>query len=114
MEKITKDEWLKRGTALYGDDMFGWKFKCPSCGHIQAVNDFKPYKDKGASPDSARFNCIGRYDGHINTPMGTKPGPCNYTSGGLINISPLIVIDGDKESSSFEFADTKNPELVKP
>ena len=104
-EIMTKDEWMSTGKKLYGDDFMEWKFKCPSCGHIQTVKDFKQFKDKGATPDTARFNCIGRYDGHGDVVLGTKPGPCNYTAGGLLNLNPIKITDGDKEYTSFAFAD---------
>lgn len=103
--RMTKDEWMELGTKLYGSDFMKWKFVCPCCGHVQTVEDFKQYKDKGATPDTARFNCIGRYDGHMDSPMGTKPGPCNYTSGGLFRLAPIEITDGDKKYSSFAFAD---------
>lgn len=115
MKKITMDEWLAEGKRLYGENMLNWRFVCPSCGNIQTAEDFRPYKDRGATPDSARFNCIGRYDGHIDVPIGSKPGPCNYTTGGLFNISPVKVIGNDgKEYSSFEFADNAQSDQGNP
>ena len=95
--RMTKAEWLAEGKGLFGDDMLRWRFVCPSCGHVQAPEDFRQYADQGATPDTARFNCIGRYDGHITVDafQGPGTGPCNYTSGGLICIAPILVIDED-------------------
>ena len=100
---ITKEEWIKRGTELFGPDMLKWRFVCPACGNIAAVEDFRPYKDKGAHPDSATHDCIGRFDGHIDVDMG-KEKPCNYTGYGLIDICPVRVMDGDQEIRCFAFA----------
>lgn len=103
--EMTKKEWEAKGERLYGKDRWNWKFRCPACGHVQCIGDFQKFKCQGATPDDAYFNCIGRFDGHIKTNMGTKPGPCNYTTGGLFNISPIKVHDGEREHSCFDFAD---------
>ena len=107
MDKIvmlTRDEWLQKGKELFGEDMLKWRFVCPSCGHIQTAEDFRLYKDQGASPDTAHFNCIGRLDGHGDVEILSGKSPCNYTGGGLFNLNPVRVLDGDKVISSFAFA----------
>lgn len=110
---MTKEEWLEKGRTLFGDNFMKWRFVCPSCGHIQAVEDFEPYKNQGATPDSARFNCIGRYNGHGNVDMLSDRSPCNYTNGGLIQLAPVKVMTGGEESWSFAFAPVENAVLVK-
>ena len=109
METIVmkKRAWVAKGKRLFGTDPMKWRFVCPSCGHIQAVEDFKPYKDQGATPDTARFNCIGRYDGHGDTVMCSGKSPCNYTSGGLICLAPVKVVDGDEVFRCFAFDESK-------
>jgi len=59
----TRDAWIKRGTELFGDDILKWKFKCPACGLVKSPIDFKKFQSKGATPDSATKNCIGRFTG---------------------------------------------------
>lgn len=105
--RMTLAEWRAEGQRRFGDDQLKWRFKCPACGHVQAVEDFRAYKDKGATADSANFNCIGRYGGAKRGAFEDKgPGPCNYTSGGLFNISPMVVVTEDgKEHRGFDFAD---------
>jgi len=98
--KISKEEWLQKGKDLFGEDVMGWEFVCPGCGNIQKVSDFKPYKDKGATPNSAYTECIGRYSGG-DWYKGTKP--CNYAAYGLFNIAPVIVKDGDILIEVFDF-----------
>jgi len=104
---MTKEEWMAKGTHLFGADPFKWRFVCPSCGHIQTPEDFRPYKDKGASPDTAWFNCIGRYDGHEYVVILSGKSPCNYTGGGLFCFNPIKVVDGDKSVMAFAFDEEK-------
>jgi len=100
---MSKVAWMERGTRLFGEDKMKWRFVCPACGNIAAVEDFRKYKDNGAEPDKATCNCIGRFDGeHGHVVMGTAK-PCNYTGYGLFNLCPVMVIDGDKEIRSFAF-----------
>lgn len=104
---VTREEWIAEGERLFGDDMMKWRFVCPSCGNVQSVEEFAKYKDKGATPDSAYFNCIGRYDGHGDADMCSGKSPCNYTSGGLFCISPVSVTHNGKTTHIFAFAEVK-------
>lgn len=105
--RLTLEEWMAEGTRRFGQDMFHWKFVCPSCGNVQTPEDFRQHKDRGATPDSARFNCIGRYVADRKVYQMCEGGqPCNYTSGGLFNIAPWTVINAEgKDQSCFAFAE---------
>ncbi len=106
--EMTKDEWLDKGKELFGEDFTRWRFVCPGCGHVQAVEDFRQYKEKGADPNSATCECIGRYeDGKswMNDNPKKNGGPCDYAGYGLLGISPVTVIDGEKKIRSFAFAE---------
>lgn len=107
LQRMTLAEWMAEGKRRFGNDQLRWKFVCPACSHVQAVEDFRPFKDKGAQAADANFNCIGRFSGSTRRAFEDEgPGPCNYTSGGLFNISPILVKDEDgKECSSFAFAE---------
>lgn len=115
MSKLTKIKlavWEAIGTERFGPDKMTWRFICPCCKHIQTPEDFRPYAtEKGPDPSTAYFSCIGRWSGHKRDaflPKGKEdtPGPCNYTSGGLFNISPVMVIDdAGKEHPAFDFAE---------
>lgn len=109
MIEFTKDEWFAEGTRRFGNDFGEWRFVCPACGHVQAVKDFKPYKDQGAKPDSARTVCIGRFSGSTKNAgldgTGKAKGPCNYTCGGLFNLNPVKIKTEQGELTSFEFAE---------
>ena len=113
MKTMTYDEWKAEGTRLFGDDMMKWRFRCPACGHVAAVEDFRQFKDQGAQPDKATQECIGRYltkdkrggwsKDHCNTEIKQ---PCDYAGYGLIGLSPIRVVrDGGKSTDCFAFDD---------
>jgi predicted RNA-binding Zn-ribbon protein involved in translation (DUF1610 family) len=54
---MNKEQWLTLGQTLFGQDTMQWKFKCPSCGHIASVED---YKKTGAPSSAVGFSCVGR------------------------------------------------------
>lgn len=101
-QTMTYDEWRAEGKRLFGDDDGDWRFVCPMCEHVQTPRDFGKYKDQGAKPDMAAFNCIGRFTETPAKAFGTRGkkilGPCDYTSGGLFNVNPveLVMKDGSK------------------
>lgn len=93
---LTREEWIAEGTRLFGDDWLTWKFVCPVCGHVAAANDFREYRDKGTTPNSAYQSCIGRFITGSPAAFGTpcvKPGhgPCNYAAFGLLRLAPFVV-----------------------
>jgi len=104
------EEWIEEGRRLYGPNTDLWRFRCPSCGHIQSVLDFKRYRGKGATPSCAYCNCIGRYSGTKNEIFSTEQ-PCNYALYGLITLDHNIVVsdDGTKQPV-FKFADQQDGE----
>jgi hypothetical protein len=107
MEKLTLEEWTKQGEQLFGKDKKQWKFICPSCGNIQTIQDFIDLKENGVSidPQTAFFSCIGRFIENNKGTMFNDKSPCNYTNGGLINLSEVKVIDDEEnEHYVFEFA----------
>lgn len=101
--------WMAEGEKRFGPDISNWRFVCPACKHVQSVADFKPYKEKGAEADDARFNCIGRFSGaNPNAGLsgtGKEKGPCNYTSGGLFDLRPVVVKTSDGPIRTFAFAE---------
>lgn len=103
--KITHSAWMEEGKRIFGPDPLKWKFVCPSCGYIAAVEE---WRDAKAPEGAVAFSCVGRYTGSKKE-MGDKTGgPCNYTSGGLFNISPVtIILEDGKESSAFAFSESE-------
>ena len=117
LRKTPVAEWIKEAEKLFGPDKKRWKFKCPSCEHIQTPGDFIEMNKKQGldlSPEIAWFSCIGRWldipDEKVGTIFDKDKGkqPCNYTLGGLIRLAKTIVIDPEgNEHRVFEFAEVK-------
>ena len=95
---MTHEEWLAQGEALFGPDTRKWRFVCPSCGHVAAVQD---WFDAGAPESAVAFPCVGRWTGATAT-IFQKPGPCNYAGAGLFCINP-VKIEG-RSHGVFAFA----------
>ena len=54
MKYNSVEEWKAEATRRFGPDMLKWRFRCPMCGHVASVQDFK---DAGAkSPSCSRYN----------------------------------------------------------
>lgn len=98
---MTKEDWEAKGTGLFGKDQMKWRFKCPSCGFVASVEDWQKV---GAPQAAVAYSCIGRYTGSTQEFGSKQGGPCNYTTGGLFNISPVRVTDNEEhEWSCFAF-----------
>ena len=93
------EAWHAEAARLFGDDQLKWRFVCPSCGHVAAVED---WKDAGAPPTAVAFSCVGRWTGSTKT-LGQKPGPCNYAGGGLFGLNPVSIAGVGR---AFAFATT--------
>ena len=110
--KISVEEWMGEGKALFGDDPRLWRFKCANCHHVQTIADFIELRDLGlyrGDVQNAYYSCIGRYDTRIpESKIGTitdRKSPCDYTLGGLFRFVKTIVVDHDgTEKHVFEFA----------
>ena len=113
---VTLEEWLEEGKQKFGDEA-NFRFVCPICKHGQSVRDFEAFKAQGAKPDHAYKLCIGRFVGAKRQAFGGDgPGPCDYTSGRLFNLNPVLVtFTGDdgrpRTIAAFEFAG-ETPEVV--
>jgi hypothetical protein len=103
MKLLTKQEWEAEGTRLFGPDKLQWQFKCPVCGFVASVQD---WKDAGAGEGAVAFSCIGRHKKKARKAFEEcGPGPCNYAGGGLFRMNPVSVMDEEgNRYSMFEFA----------
>jgi hypothetical protein len=116
---ITYAEWKAEGERRFGPDMLTWRFICPGCGNVQSAEDFRPFKDHGATTNSVYGQCLGRFLPRKQTRswMNDKPRPgvrCDYAAFGLFNICTTHVQPpsdvpadqgGPKLISVFEFAE---------
>jgi hypothetical protein len=103
---LSHEEWLAKGKELFGEDFEQWRFVCPVCKNVARTGEFKPFKDKGANPDSATCECIGRYVPGSAEAFGEKKPkrPCNYAGYGLFRLSPVRVTFPDgKDRHCFAF-----------
>ena len=106
MTKMTLEEWKEEGERRFGSDVEKWRVKCPMCGKITEVSEFKA---AGAeSPDCAFVECIGRYTGQ-GSPSESKGFGCNWAAYGLFGIPSdekyVVVFPDGHETSVFPFAD---------
>ena len=104
--EMTQAAWHNEAIKRFGPDESKWRFVCPLCGHVAAVEDYRKHKDKGAQPHSAYQECIGRYEGAGGLLEDKVPCPCDYAGYGLIRLSPIIVTLPDgKTTESFAIAE---------
>ena len=102
---IEKSQWMKEGTELFGHDMYSWKFVCPVCGNIASVEEYRQFKDKGATPSSAYQECIGRYTEGRSAFHDNEGKPCDYAAYGLFGMCRTEVVDNSgNKIAVFEFA----------
>jgi hypothetical protein len=115
---MTRLQWMQEGERRFGKNMLKWKFVCPVCGNVQSPEDFQPYKDQGATPDSCTKACLGRYAGGRKAfGEGEGDGPCDYAAYGLFQLAPVRVIDGcdqDEPIHCFAFAEVADSEIAGP
>lgn len=110
---MTLEEWRAEGQRRFGPDFQAWKFRCPICDHVASVADFRQYADRGATPNSATCECIGRYSmgkpalGERRQSVTKGNGPCDYAGYGLFRLSPVHVLqpEGKGPTHCFAFAD---------
>jgi hypothetical protein len=100
------EDWKKEGERRFGSDVMKWKFKCPMCGHIASVEDFKVAGAEDPA-NSAYEECIGRYTGKGSPKEGDASG-CNWAAYGLFGIPKggTYVFTGPEQGAHiFDFAD---------
>lgn len=100
---LNRVQWVQEAEARFGPDPKRWAFKCPVCGHVATLQD---WKDAGAPETAAMFSCVGRWLPGGGEAFGKSrtTGPCNYAGGGLFRLNPVSVNDGEAVHQVFEFA----------
>lgn len=105
MKYNSVEEWKAEATRRFGPDMLKWRFRCPMCGHVASVQDFK---DAGAkSPSCAYQECLGRYTGKGTPKKGDSSG-CNWAAYGLFGIPAehdIVVVAPGDQVDVYPFAD---------
>lgn len=103
--ELEKVDWLLEGERRFGPDQMKWKFQCPACKAEHSVEEFRPFKDKGALASSAYQECIGRYTGGRS-----GPDKCDWASYGLFHGPCFVVAEDGKKIPVFAFAETRTPQ----
>lgn len=101
---MTFDEWVTKGTTLFGPDRNKWRFVCPVCGHVATPKDWSAV---GAGDGEVAFSCVGRrIEGSKQAFEQKGVGPCTYAGGGLFKLNPVHVKTPDgQEHDVFAFAE---------
>ena len=102
--KYTHPEWLTELKNRFGEDMMKWAFKCPACGKISTMQEFK---DAGAEPNDSYQTCIGRFTGKGSPTKDSKEG-CNWAAFGLLGTlsgGDVIITEEGKEVPVFSMAE---------
>ena len=105
--RINVDEWRAKGEQYGGGSIMNAKFMCVSCRNIQTPQQFK---DRGAVPELAAVQCVGRLDMTAAHAWG-KGQPCDWTLGGLFGgfgHENIVVLPDGAERKAFPFADEVN------
>lgn len=107
--RISHAEWLAEAERRYGRQLRAIRFRCPSCGFLQSGEDFLALPmEVDQVLRVFGYSCIGRWTSGppVAEAFTGGPGPCNYTSGGLIGIAPVhVLMDDGTERPTFDFAD---------
>ena len=105
MKYNSVEEWRAEAERRFGPDPLKWRFRCPMCGHVASVEDFRIV---GAdSPDVAWQECIGRYMGK-GTPKDGDDSGCDWAAYGLLGIPrehDIIIADDGTEIHAYPLAD---------
>jgi hypothetical protein len=65
-QTMTEPEWQALGRSLFGDDLTGWRFRCPTCGSVMSIEKARamPVDQLAkllASKRSVEQECVGRH-----------------------------------------------------
>lgn len=87
---VTAANWHAIGKKLFGNDHMAWRFKCPSCGHIQSKAELlKRHPDAKVPNGFVYSSCEGRLGGKVG---------CDWTLGGLFQIHRVAVFEAESHS----------------
>lgn len=100
------EDWKAEGERRFGKDLMKWKFRCPMCGHVAAVQEFADLGAKDPA-NSAYEECLGRYTGKGSPKEGDCSG-CNWAAYGLLGIpkgGTYVFTGEDTGAHIFDFAE---------
>jgi len=116
MRDIKWDEWMAKGTALYGEKA-NWAFKCPACGRVNTMGEFASILGTEKMYQAA-FKCIGRVNGlgvsgmaankkNLKIRDKAQETGCDWAAGGLFRTlgkGYTVIDNGGDKTDVFPFA----------
>lgn len=106
---MTHKQWTAEGKRRFGENIAKWRFVCPICGNVAAVEDYRQFEAQGATAESATEECIGRYTGSGRRAFGAAEDnvrPCDYAVYGLFRIPGVVVeMAGGQKRMAFAFGE---------
>jgi hypothetical protein len=109
---LTQAELMAEASERFGSDPLDFAFRCPSCGDIATIRDFKDAGD----PYMAGQGCIGRLLGALKGGPTSDGGGgiakrgCDWAAFGLIGGPWTVVMPDGHEAHSFPLAEA--PEVT--
>jgi hypothetical protein len=96
---MTQTEWRAEVERRFGPDPMGWRFRCCMCGTESTPADFKA---RGAEPQRAAHECIGRLELERRQPDGLVPDlGCDWHANGCFRAASVIEVTFPDGTSSF-------------
>lgn len=89
---FSKEDWIKRGTELYGEDRDNWEFYCWFCKKVQSLKSIRENQDKGLL--SMRYGKLMKGD-NVSPEQCCYSPDCDYVSNGLLTTGILVIYDPD-------------------
>lgn len=98
MIEQSAEEWRDEAIQRFGS-LLQAAFVCPNCGRRNTVEEFREFEDKGAIPDTAAKQCIGRFDPERG---------CDWAAFGLFRTlgkGRRVTVEGGDVIEVFDFAE---------
>lgn len=91
MVELTKQEWLEKGTKLYGTDNELWEFRCPWCQRVQSAKSIREQNEKGIV--TQRMGRLFKKGDKFAPEINCYSPDCDFASNGLFHSSVLVIFD---------------------
>jgi hypothetical protein len=97
-QDMTEAEWKALGERLFGPDIKGWRFRCPTCNNVWSYAKADTFAEEQKAKLRANWHveqeCVGRYiDG----------AGCDWCAYGLFSGPFFVVRDGGRKTPVFGF-----------
>lgn len=90
--KLTQAELMTEARARFGDDPLDIAFRCPTCGDVATVREWKALREEYAAGQA----CIGRTKAEARAAAGIARSGCDWAASGLIRGPWEIVLPAER------------------